>query len=107
MDSGNVGQTQLHGYASYTPGAGMPFVYNRERMIDEFSKYVILDELSFSHGESPNFEYFNRVSMQPAYRRIPRNTLKRHTQKLYLSYRANLIEMFRNFDGRVSATSDN
>ena len=107
-DAGNNdGQTQISGFASQTPGAGMPFIYNRDRMIDEFSKYVLLDELPFTHGESLNYEYFNRVSMQPGYRRIPRNILKRHTQKLYLSHRANLIEMFRNFDGRVSATSDN
>lgn len=99
-------QAQIHGYATTTPGAGMPFVYNRDRMIDEFSKYVILDELPFTHGESPNFEHFNRVAMQPAFRRIPRNTLKRRTIKLYNSYRAYLMEMFRTYDGRVSITSD-
>ena len=105
-DSSSAGQTQLHGYAISMAGAGMPFVYNRDRMIDEFAKYVILDELPLNHGESPNYEYFNRVSMQPAYRRIPRNTLKRHTQKLFYAYRGYLMQMFRTFDDRVSLTSD-
>ncbi|KAL2933037.1 Zinc finger BED domain-containing protein 4 [Bienertia sinuspersici] len=77
--SSGGGQAQLHGYASNMPGAGMPFVYNRDRMIAEFGKFIIVDELSFSFDESPNYEYFNRVALQPQYRRVPRNTLKRHT----------------------------
>ncbi|KAL2938767.1 Zinc finger BED domain-containing protein RICESLEEPER 2 [Bienertia sinuspersici] len=62
-------QSQQHRYASDMPGAGMPFVDNRERMITEFGKFVIADELLFSFGESPNYEYFNRVALQPQYRR--------------------------------------
>ncbi|KAL2943403.1 putative AC transposase [Bienertia sinuspersici] len=42
---------------------------------------VIADELPFSFGESPNYEYFNRVALQPQHRRVLRNTLKRHTQQ--------------------------
>ncbi|XP_057550596.1 uncharacterized protein LOC130828653 [Amaranthus tricolor] len=34
------------------PSTCMPFKYNRNDMIDEFSKYVICDELPFNHGES-------------------------------------------------------
>ncbi|KAL2896189.1 putative AC transposase [Bienertia sinuspersici] len=49
---------------------------------------VIVDELPFSFGESPNYEYFNRVALQPQYRRVPRNTLKRHTQQAYYAYMA-------------------
>ncbi|KAL2896441.1 Zinc finger BED domain-containing protein RICESLEEPER 2, partial [Bienertia sinuspersici] len=55
---------------------------------------------------SPNYEYFNRVALQPQYRRVPRNTLKRHTQQAYYAYRGYLMEMFRTYDGRVSLTSD-
>ena len=39
------------------PGGGMPFKYNCNEMIDEFSKYVIWDELPFNHGESKTCEY--------------------------------------------------
>ncbi|KAL2933056.1 putative AC9 transposase [Bienertia sinuspersici] len=46
------------------------------------------------------------VALQPQYRRVPRNTLKRHTQQAYYAYRGYLMEMFRTYDGRVSLTSD-
>ncbi|KAL2923931.1 Zinc finger BED domain-containing protein RICESLEEPER 2, partial [Bienertia sinuspersici] len=67
--SSGGGQAQLHGYASDMPGAGMPFVYNRDRMIFEFGKFIIAYELPFSFGESSNNEYFNRVALQPQYRK--------------------------------------
>ncbi|KAL2922100.1 putative AC transposase, partial [Bienertia sinuspersici] len=104
--SSGGGQAQLHGYASDMPGAGMPFVYNRDRMISELGRFIIADELPYSFGESVNYEYFNRVVLQPQYRRVPRNTLKRRTQQSYYAYRGYLMEMFRTYDGRVSLTSD-
>ena len=88
------------------PGKGMPFKYNRNEMIDEFSKYVICDELPFNHGESKACEYYTRKTLQPQYRVIPRNTLKRRTIKLYESKRYELVEMFKSFNGRVSITTD-
>ncbi|KAL2934696.1 putative AC transposase, partial [Bienertia sinuspersici] len=42
-------------------------------------KFIIADELPYSFGESSNYEYFNRVALQPQYRKVPRNTLKRYT----------------------------
>ncbi|KAL2935455.1 Zinc finger BED domain-containing protein RICESLEEPER 1 [Bienertia sinuspersici] len=98
--SSGSGQAQLHGYASDMPSAGIPFVYNRDRMITEFVKFIIADEFPFSFGESPNYEYFNRVALQPQYRRVPKNTLKRHTQQAYYAYRSYLMEIFRTYDGR-------
>ncbi|KAL2901885.1 Zinc finger BED domain-containing protein DAYSLEEPER [Bienertia sinuspersici] len=56
-------------------------------------QFIIADELPFSFGKSPNYEYFNRVALQPQYRRVPRNTLKRHTQQAYYAYRNYLMEM--------------
>ena len=84
----------------------MPFSYNKDRMIEEFAKYMIADELPFNHGESKNLEYFNRVALQPLYRAVPRNTLKRHTQSQYYEERGKLMEMFRNLDCRVCLTTD-
>ena len=75
-------------------------------MVEDFATYVTLEELPFSHGESPNLEYMVKHSLNPAFRKIPRNTLKRHTQKQYYAQRAQLIEYFRDFDGMVSLTSD-
>ncbi|XP_057518680.1 uncharacterized protein LOC130799565 [Amaranthus tricolor] len=40
------------------PSTGMPFRYNRNDMIDEFSRYVICDELPFNHGESRAHERY-------------------------------------------------
>ena len=74
-------QIQIGDFMSSSHGGGMPFAYNRDKMIEDFATYVILDELPFSHGESPNLEYMIKHSLNPAFRRIPRNTLKRHTQK--------------------------
>ncbi|KAL2906225.1 Zinc finger BED domain-containing protein RICESLEEPER 2, partial [Bienertia sinuspersici] len=96
-ESSSGRQAQLHGYASDMPGAGMPFVYNRERMIIKFGKFVIADELPFSFGESPNFEYFDRVALQPQYRRVHRNTLKSHTQQAYYAYRGYIMKMFHTY----------
>ncbi len=73
------GQSQLHGYFAEIPGGGTPFHYTRERMIDGFAQWVIADELPFNTEESRSFEYFTRTSLQPAYRPIPRNTLKNRT----------------------------
>ncbi|KAL2906101.1 Zinc finger BED domain-containing protein RICESLEEPER 2 [Bienertia sinuspersici] len=75
--SSSGGQAQLDGYASDMLDAGMPFIYNRDRMISELGKFIIADELPYSFGESSNYEYFNRVALQPQYRKVPRNTLKR------------------------------
>ncbi|KAL2932942.1 Zinc finger BED domain-containing protein RICESLEEPER 2, partial [Bienertia sinuspersici] len=75
--SSGGGQVQLHGYASDMPDAGMPFVYNRYRMITEFGKFIIADELPFSFGESPNYEYFNKVALQPQYRRCDEYGLRK------------------------------
>ncbi|KAL2899901.1 putative AC transposase [Bienertia sinuspersici] len=101
-----VADSSITRYASDMPGAGMPFVYNRDSQIVEFGKFIIADELPFSFDESPNYEYFNRVALQPQYRRVPRNTLKRRTPQSYYAYRGYLMEMFLTYDGRVSLTSD-
>ena len=103
---GTSQQTQMGGFMTSSPGGGMPFAYNRDRMIEQFATYVTLDELPFSHGESDNLEHMIKTSINPAFRRIPRNTLKRHTQKQYYGQRAQLIEYFHDFDGMVSLTSD-
>ena len=85
---------------------GMPFACNGDRMIEEFTTYVTLDELPFSHGESENLKQMIKTSLDHAFKRIPRSALKRHTQKQYYSLRAQLIKYFRDFDGMISLTSD-
>ncbi|KAL2928348.1 putative AC transposase [Bienertia sinuspersici] len=34
------------------------------------AQFIIADELPFSFGESPKYEYFNRVALQPQYRKF-------------------------------------
>ena len=49
-DSGiSLKQAQISGFPGAKPGAGM-FFYNRKKMIDEFSRYVVLDEKPFVMG---------------------------------------------------------
>ena len=88
------------------PGAGMPFIYNRDRLIQQLGKFIINTEQPFSFGENQEYEDLNRLALQPAFRKVPRNTLKRHTQQAYFAYKAFLIEMFHIYEGRFSLTSD-
>jgi hypothetical protein len=104
-DSGTTSGSRQQ-WATDFPGGGMPFKFNRNEMIDEFSKYVICDELPVNHGESKTCEYYTRKTLQPQYRVIPRNTLKRRTIKLYESKRYELVKMFKSFNGKVSITTD-
>ena len=59
-----------------------------------FFEYVISDKMWFSQDESQNYEYFNRKALQPQFRAVFRNTLKRRTLKLYEKKHFDLIEMF-------------
>ena len=45
------------------PGGGMTFNYNRNEMIDEFSRYLITQDMPFNHDESQAYEYVNRKSI--------------------------------------------
>ena len=56
-------------------GEAMPFYYNHNEMINEFSKYVISDEVPFNHGQSHAYDYFIRKVLQPQYKAVPTNTL--------------------------------
>ena len=76
------------------PGGGTPFIYNRETMIDNMSRLITLDEHPFSYVESLNLEEFSRLSLQPAYRRVPRNIIKRRIISQYYQARGELIEFF-------------
>ena len=75
--------TQLGRWTMQMSGRGMPFNYNRNEMIEEPFKNVNGDEMSFNHGESYTYEYFNRKTLQPQYRAVPINTLQRRIIKLY------------------------
>ena len=99
-------QTQLGGFMSEVPGGGIPWHYNRNVMIENMATFVTLDEQPFNYGESLHLEKFNKLSLQPAYSRVPRNTLKREIIKQYANARLKIIKFFENFDGRVSITSD-
>ncbi|KAL2906079.1 Inter-alpha-trypsin inhibitor heavy chain H4, partial [Bienertia sinuspersici] len=41
-------------------------------------QFIIATELPFSFGESPDYEYFNRVALQPQYRRLLHNDIAYH-----------------------------
>ena len=99
-------QTQLGGYMTQNPGGGTPFHYNRDDMIDHMARFVCLDEHAFSFGDSINYEEFNRLSLQPAYRRVPRNTLKDRMMRQYYEARGELFTLLDKFDGHVCLTSD-
>ena len=66
--SGSVTTSESRQWTVDIPGGGMPFKYNRNEMIDEYSKYVICDELPFNHCESKTCKYYTRKSLQPQYK---------------------------------------
>ncbi|KAL2898398.1 putative non-canonical purine NTP phosphatase [Bienertia sinuspersici] len=59
--SSGGGQAQLHGYAFDMPGAGMPFVYNGDRMIAEFAQYTYGDIRVYKNY----MQYQANLSSQP------------------------------------------
>ncbi|KAL2921789.1 putative AC transposase [Bienertia sinuspersici] len=75
------------------PDGGMPFVNNKERMIDKLRKFFSSDELLVSFGKSSSYEYISRAALQPAFKKVPRNMLKRHTQQAYFQYKDYLMEI--------------
>ncbi|KAH9602638.1 hypothetical protein KSS87_005123, partial [Heliosperma pusillum] len=99
-------QTRRKKYVPNLPGGGNPFIYNEERMIDNLATYVTLNSLPLSYGENYVLKNFITLSLQPAYKRVCRNTLKHRIVSQYQIAKSALIEYFASFDGRVTLTSD-
>lgn len=74
-------QTQLGSFMGSSPGGCTHFSCNVDRLVEDFATYITLDELPFPTGDSPNLEHMIGNSLQPTYRRILRDILKRPTQK--------------------------
>ncbi|KAH9607283.1 hypothetical protein KSS87_012367 [Heliosperma pusillum] len=74
---GKKNQPTMSGYASSAPGGGKPFFYNRQDMIDNMAKYVCMTEQPFTYGDSEELEEFVKLSLQPLYYKVSRQTLKR------------------------------
>ncbi|KAH9622697.1 hypothetical protein KSS87_018283 [Heliosperma pusillum] len=74
---GKNNQPTMSGYATSAPGGGKPFFYNRQDMIDNMAKYVCMTEQPFTYGDSEELEEFVKLSLQPLYYKVSRQTLKR------------------------------
>ena len=80
------------------------FFYNQKKMIDEFSKYVVLDEKSFVMGESQAFDHFVHGLLQPAYRPVSRGALKKRINSCFTNTYTKLLNYLVAFKGCVSVT---
>jgi len=98
------GQTQITGYGSSTHKS--LFMYSDNKSKEEFTKMVAIDHLAFSFGENLGFNNYCKTALNPAYKTIPRNTLKRTLFSLYKKQKKELIQFFTNFNGRVSLCND-
>ncbi|KAH9620429.1 hypothetical protein KSS87_020434 [Heliosperma pusillum] len=79
---GKKNQPTMSVYASSAPGGGKPFFYNRQDMIDNMAKYVCMTEQPFTYGDSEELEEFVKLSLQPLYYKVSRQTLKRRRRVL-------------------------
>ncbi|KZV52382.1 hypothetical protein F511_32943 [Dorcoceras hygrometricum] len=74
--------------------------------MDETARFISVEQLSFSFGDTLSFENWLSSSANPAIRRIPRNTLKRTIHKLVSTQKKELIKEFASLDNKVSLCSD-
>ena len=73
----------LSGWTMQMSIEGMPLNYNRNEMIDKFSRYVITEKMLINHGKSQAYEYFTRQTLQPQYR-VTLGTLLNTAQLNYM-----------------------
>ena len=75
-------------------------------MIDEFSRYVVLDKKPFVMGESAAFGHFVHSSLQPADHTVSRGALKKRINSCFTNTYTELLNYLTAFKGRVSVTCD-
>ena len=71
-------------------------------MIDEFSRYIVLEEKPFVMGESQTFDHFMHSSLQSAYRLISRGALKKRINSCFTNTYTELLNYLTAFQGRVT-----
>ena len=77
-----------------------------EKVIYEFSRYVVLDEKPFVMGESQAFDQFVHSSQQLAYHLISRGAFKKMINSWFTNTNTKLLNYLTAFKGRVSVTCD-
>lgn len=69
-------------------------------------KLVIEKELPFNFFDDSKCTEYIQDGLQPKYRAVSRITMKRDAFKSYKKAKKELLERFKNFDGKISLTSD-
>jgi len=60
-------------------------------MIDEFRRYVVLDEKPIVMGESQTFDHFVHTSLQPVYQSVSRGALKKRINSYFTNTYTELL----------------
>lgn len=82
------------------------FIYNQQNMRDYMAKYVVATDQSFSFGDNTILEWFIQNSIQPAFERIPKDTLISDIIRNYEQMKSNIKNQLSEFNGVISFTSD-
>lgn len=98
-------QTQISGFATSSNSPQL-FHYNEANCRSGLAEMVAIDHLSFSFGEKLGFTRFCQNFVNPSFKSIPRNTLKRNLLKLFKNSKIELITYFQNNNINVSICSD-
>lgn len=101
-----TGQTQLSGFATSSPNSPTLFRYDHASSSYGLAEAISVDSLSFSFGENVGINDWINRDVQPAFKKIPRTSLKRNLIKSYKKRKQNLIEYFSINNTHVSICSD-
>ena len=73
---------------------------------EEFARMVAVGHLPFNFDEKVSFVNYCQKILNPSARRVPRITLTRTLFNLYKKSKKELIQYFKNYDGRIVICSD-
>lgn len=88
-----------------TPGGGV-FVYDNERLREQFCHFVIQQALPFNHFDNPRLTRIIQENMQPLYRPVSRITLRRDAINFWSIAQKDMQVGFLNLKTSVSLTCD-
>ena len=97
------GQAQISRYASAN---NQLFRYSDANNREELARMIAVEHLPFNFGEKVGFVNYCQKALNPSACRVPRTTLTRTLFSLYKKSKKELIQYFKNYDGRIVICSD-
>ena len=82
-----------------------PFMYNHERIRENFGKVVASMNLPLEFTQDPRVLDLME-DLQPSFKRIPKTTIRNDIIKNYKNKKQIIVEELTNYNGVLSVTSD-